>query len=113
MEIALVLFLLIPTGAAIFARDIGGAVGAAFLPGAFFLFSLFRLAEMSHGSQVGCGLGAAIVVFCTIGTGLSTAGPLLVALIRYALLVLSRRRRGAGGLEFFSETEIGFTPGTR
>jgi hypothetical protein len=106
MTLVAVLILVIPTVAALFSRGVSGALGAAILPLSFFLFSVFRLANLGAGD---CGLGAGIVMACTIYFGLSSGGPLAVVLFRVLFVSLTQRRRRRGGLEFYAP-EVGLTP---
>lgn len=82
----LVLFgiLLLPAVCAWFARTTSGALWAASLPGAFSLFSLFRLWEMGQENSGGCGMGAGIAVFCALSCGLSATAAVMVALVRHS-----------------------------
>ena len=83
MELILLLLLGAPAVFASLARSSREAISIACVPGAFCLFTLYRLWEMSREEQTGCGLGAGIVFFCALFSGLSTALALGVALIRH------------------------------
>jgi len=72
------------------------------LPGFLFVYSLVRLCEMSHE---GCGLGAGIVMFMAIATGVSAGAALGVGLLRYFIVFTLSRRRS--GLEFYTEQPVG------
>lgn len=103
MEIVLLLlFLALPAAVAWLTRTTSGALTVACVPGAFCLFSLSRLWEMSSEHSGGCGMGAGIVLFCAFLAGISASAALLVAFLRY-----SRRAE----LLSNDPPEIGFTAG--
>lgn len=76
-----------PAVIASLARTTREAYGVACVPGAFGLFSVFRLWDISHDEPGGCGLGAGIVFFCALFCGLSTALTLIVAFVRHQMSV--------------------------
>lgn len=99
--LVLLLILLLPAGFAWFARTTSGAICSALFPGAFSLFSLFRLWQMSHENSGGCGLGAGIAVLCALFCGISAAVAAIVVLVRL---------RMAPPASLADASEVGFSP---